>query len=93
MRLQMTLLTMNGNKESGLQQAMDNFQFLLTSVTRDMQALKLVVDDLRSLAIKFVDNFSDGFFIAGNGGCGDDHTVGSSNLDLTMARECHAVKR
>ena len=68
MRLQMALLAMDGDKEPGLEQAVDDLQLLLAGMSGDVQALELVVDDLGTLAVEFVDDFSNGLFITGNGG-------------------------
>ena len=43
MCLQMALLAVDGNKESGLEQSVDDLQFLLAGVAGDVQALELVI--------------------------------------------------
>ena len=84
MRLQMALLAVDGNKESGLEQSVDDLQFLLAGVAGDVQALKLVIDDLCTLAVELVDDLADGFFVSGDGGRGDNYTVRLRSQRLTV---------
>ena len=57
-----------------------------------MQALELVVDDLRALAVELVDDAGDRLLIAGDGGGRDDDPVAVLDVDLLVAGEGHAVQ-
>ena len=56
------------------------------------QALELVIDDLRALAVELIDDLADGFFVAGDRGGGDDDAVRGRDLHLPVAGEGHAVE-
>ena len=71
----MALLAVDGDEEAGLQKPMDDLQLLLAGVAGDVQALELVIDDLRALAVELIDDLADGFFVAGDRGGGDDDAV------------------
>ena len=47
MRLQMALLAMDGDKEPGLEQAVDDLQLLLAGMSGDVQALETTSAPLR----------------------------------------------
>ena len=71
----MALLAVDGDEEAGLQKPVDDLQLLLAGVAGDVQALELVIDDLCALAVELIDDLADGFFVAGDGGGGDDDAV------------------
>ena len=93
MRLKVALLAVYGDKEARLDQRVDDLDLLLTGMAGDMQIGELVIDDVRTLAVKLVDNAADGLFVAGDGGGGDDDAVSRLNFDLPVAGEGHAVQR
>ncbi len=93
MNLQMPLLAVDRNEELGTGQGVNNFQFLLAGVARDMKALRLLVDHLGPLPVKLVDDLGNGVFVAGDGGGGDDDAVARLDLDLPVRGERHAVQR
>ena len=76
-----------------MKKPMDDLQRLLAGVAGDVQALELVIDDLRALAVELIDDLADGFFVSGDGGRGDNYTVRRCDLNLTVARERHTVER
>ena len=49
--LQVTLLTMQGKEEPGLDQGVNDFQLFLTGMTGNMEALALFVDHIGALAV------------------------------------------
>ena len=59
----------------------------------DVQIGELVINNIRALAVKLIDDAADGLFVAGNGGGGDDDAVARLDLHLTVAGERHAVQR
>ena len=68
----MTLLAVYGDEEAGLCERVDDLQLLLTGVAGDVQVGELVINNVRALAVKLIDDAADGLFVAGNGGGGDD---------------------
>ena len=92
MNLQMPLLAVDRNEELGTGQGVNNFQFLLAGVARDMKALGLLVDHLGPLPVKLVDDLGNGLFVAWNGGGGDDDPVAGLDLHMLVSGEGHAVQ-
>ena len=62
---EMALLAVDGDKELGLNQGVDDFQLLLSGVAGGMEVGLLVADHIRALAVELVDDPADGLLVAG----------------------------
>lgn len=80
-------------KKRGFTSAWDDLQLLLTRVTRDVEHVGLVIDNVRTLAEELVDDAPDRHLVAGDGGSGDDDLVLRADVDLFVRGEGHAVQR
>jgi len=92
MDLQMPLLTVEGDKEPGLYQGVNDLQLLLAGMAGNVEALALFIDHVCALAVQLVDDPGNGFFVAGNGRCGDDDPIAGGDVHLLVGGECHAVQ-
>ena len=89
MGLEVPLLSVDGNKELGLDQSVNDFQLFLAGVAGDVQGEFSLIDHLGILAVELVDDVADGVFIAGNGGGGEDDPVARLNVHLPVGVEGH----
>ena len=83
---------MQRHEKSRLRKSEHHLQFLLAGVTGNVQLLKAVINDLRTLHKQLVYDLTDSSFVAGYGGGGDYHSVARVDLNLAMPRKRHAVK-
>ena len=90
--LQVPLFAVDGDEVAGLGEGVDDFQLFLTGVAGDVKAFQFVIDHVGIFAVELVDDAGDGFFVAGDGGGGDDDLIPGLDLHLTMAGKGHAVK-
>ena len=92
MDLQHALFTVEGDKEAGTGQRVDDLQLLLAGVTRHVEHIRLVVDHVHPLAEQLVDDAAHLHLVAGDGAGGDDDLIARSNVHLPMGGEGHAVQ-
>ena len=88
----MALFTVDGNKEPGFQQTVDDLQFLLAGVAGHMDFGELVADHIGALTVQFIDDVADGLFVAGDGGRRQNDPVAGLNLHLPVGRVGHAIQ-
>ena len=69
---------------------MQQLDFLLAGVARNVHLAQLAVDDVCAAAVKLVDDARHRFLVAGNGGGGDDYHVGRPDLQLAVLAVRHA---
>ena len=87
---QLGILAVDGNKILRLAQHMQQLDFLLAGVARNVHLAQLAVDDVCAAAVKLVDDARHRLLVAGNGGGGDDYHVGRSDLQLAVLAVRHA---
>ena len=90
--LQHPLLAMQGDKEPGLRQRVDDLQLLLAGVAGHVQHIRLVIHHVRALAEQLIDDPPHRHFVAGYGAGGDDDLVPGGDVHLLVGAEGHAVK-
>ena len=90
--LEMLLLAVDGDEELGLDQCVDNLEFLLIGVARDVQGCLTLVDDFGIFAEEFVDHTADGVLVARDGRGGEHHTVTSLYVNLAVGGIGHACQ-
>jgi len=89
---QVSELTVYGNEELRFYKSYKKFCFFLTSVSRNVNARIGFVYDVCARTVKFVDDSVYEFFVAGNGGRGQNNEILRSYLNLFMVGICHSVK-
>ena len=90
--LQHPLLAVQGDKEPGLRQRVDDLQLLLTGVAGHVQHIRLVIHHVRALAEQLIDDPPHRHFVAGYGAGGDDDLVAGADVHLLVGGERHAVQ-
>ena len=91
-QLEHALLAVHGDEILGLCQRVDDLEFLLARMARNVQHIRAVVDDLNALAEELVDDTRDGVLVAGDGARRDNDAVAGADLDLLVLGERHAVQ-
>ena len=64
----------------------------LAGMSGNMQIRMTVINDLRALMEKLVNDAADRRFISGNGRGGNNHAVARCDLDLFVLRESHPIQ-
>ncbi len=75
MLLLMSVLTVNGHKEFGLQKRVNKLKLLLTGVSRNVHVGKRAVNDHRAHAVKIVYDLCYVLFVSRNRRRADDNGV------------------
>ena len=58
-----------------------------------MDIIHFFIHNLGTLFEQFIHHFADHFFIAGNGGCGDNHIIIGADFHAPMFGKRHTVQR
>ena len=90
--LQHPLLAVEGDKELGSGQGVDDLQLLLAGVAGHMQHVRLVIHHVRALTEQLVDDPAHRHLVAGDGAGGDDHLVAGADVHLLVGGKGHAVQ-
>ena len=85
--LQVALFAVNRDKESGLDQGVDDLQLVLAGVAGDVERPGPLIDHLGPFAVELVDDVVDGVFVAGDGGGGEDDPVSGLDVHLLVGGE------
>ena len=87
---QVLVFTVHRHKEPGLGEGEQQAGLILAGVAGDMHIVHPLVDDIGAQLHQLVYHLADAFFIAGDGGGGDDDAVIGADLDIAVAADAHA---